>query len=186
MIAIAKIGKPCKYGHNSGRNSCRQCIACIKIKLRDPEYRKRRAIAQRLYAERDRGNVRRILSKYRMKNPLKTNCSRLLASAKKRAAYLSMDYDLDLAWVVNKVSAGVCEVSGIPFEMSASRIMAQPFSPSLDRIDREKGYTKDNCRIILWGLNVSFNWWGEETFRKIMDMWIENGFLEKNSDSIPG
>ncbi|KKM65656.1 hypothetical protein LCGC14_1489090 [marine sediment metagenome] len=36
-----------------------------------------------------------------------------------------------------------------------------------------KGYTEDNCRVILWALNAAFGSWGEAVFRDISLAWLE-------------
>lgn len=60
--------------------------------------------------------------------------------------------DIDEAWVNERLAKGVCEVSGIPFVYEKPR---HPLSPSIDRIDRAQGgHMKDNCQMILWGLNA--------------------------------
>lgn len=44
-----------------------------------------------------------------------------------------------------------CQVTGAPFDLETPR---GPFSPSLDRIDNSKGYTADNCRVVVLCLNL--------------------------------
>ena len=42
----------------------------------------------------------------------------------------------------------VCPILGIPLNMNSGRSGAYKNSPSLDRIDNSKGYTKDNIQVI--------------------------------------
>ncbi len=50
----------------------------------------------------------------------------------------------------------ICPVFGkkLDFEHAGGIIGRNPYSPSLDRIDNSKGYTKDNVRIISWRANA--------------------------------
>lgn len=71
-------------------------------------------------------------------------------SARVRCRHSGMEFNLDREWAENKYT-GICELSGIKFDVSGSH---NPYAPSLDRIDNSKGYLKDNCRFILHGLNM--------------------------------
>jgi len=73
----------------------------------------------------------------------------LLCAARKRAKMRGLEIDLDRAWVEAKLQAMKCEASGINLTLKKDRSVSHtPFRPSIDRIDNNKGYTKDNCRIV--------------------------------------
>ncbi len=59
-------------------------------------------------------------------------------------------FDLTRQWLKKRLDRGVCELTGLSFDMAGRRT---PHSPSIDKIDPSKGYTKKNCRVILWSLN---------------------------------
>jgi hypothetical protein len=48
-----------------------------------------------------------------------------------------------------------CEATGIPFDNSyeGTFINMNPYAPSIDRIDSNKEYTIDNCRLVLTAFN---------------------------------
>lgn len=78
----------------------------------------------------------------------------LLLSAKYRATKLGLKFDLDEKWMEARWT-GSCELTKLPFSGPEKRTgyKNRNFSPSIDKIDSSLGYTKDNCRIILWAVN---------------------------------
>lgn len=92
----------------------------------------------------------------------------MLSSAKSRAKKKFLDFNLTKLWVIQKLEAGCCELSGIPFDFTRSeKSNFNPLSPSIDRIDNSKGYTFDNCRVILTALNVALSEYGLDLYIKI-------------------
>ena len=79
---------------------------------------------------------------------------------KHRAKRRGWDFDLPKEWFAGKIRAGFCELSGLPFVLERN----SPYLPSIDRIDSDKHYTPDNCRIILLILNLAKRDWAEEEF----------------------
>lgn len=63
--------------------------------------------------------------------------------------------ELSVEWILNKLQDGKCEVTGLPFTYSLNA--RNPWSPSLDRMDPNIGYTLDNTRVVLWIYNASKN-----------------------------
>jgi len=93
-----------------------------------------------------------------------TRAGRLVAGAKARAAKKGKPFDLTVEWAQEKMDAGVCEVTGIAFDMTTRRGWN---TPSLDQISAGGGYTKANTRMVLFGLNAAFGNWGEQ---RMIDM----------------
>lgn len=60
-----------------------------------------------------------------------------------------------------------CAVTRIPFNVVMPPRGMNPYTPSIDRIDASRGYTLDNIRIVIFGLNVMMLDWGEDTFHRI-------------------
>jgi hypothetical protein len=92
----------------------------------------------------------------------------------KAKAYLSnikgrdTNTDLDLEWIQSKIDKGVCEVTGIPFQFPIHGEHKRgfnhlPWNLSIDRIDPNKGYTKDNCRAVVWAYNRAKGIWTDDT-----------------------
>jgi len=71
--------------------------------------------------------------------------------------------DLTVDWILEKLKTGVCEATGQTFDMRAERELDWlPFSPSVDRINSDLGYTQDNCRIVFLSVNMAKNKWSED------------------------
>ena len=63
-------------------------------------------------------------------------------------------------------AGGVCEVSGLPFELGVSR---SPFAPSMDRKDCSIGYELGNVQIVCHIVNVAMNTWGIEPLLRMSE-----------------
>lgn len=74
----------------------------------------------------------------------------LLRFAKMRAGRRALPFALDAAWARSQWT-GFCSLSGVAFQIGG----APGLSPSLDRIDKARGWTPDNCRFILAALGAA-------------------------------
>lgn len=79
----------------------------------------------------------------------------LFMSARRRN---SESFTLTFDHVLRGIEAGFCPVTGLafdlrPFESRRSGKRCNPFAPSLDRIDSNKGYSDENTRIVIWQFN---------------------------------
>lgn len=106
-------------------------------------------------------------------NP-KTKASRLIQSAKQRGKVT-----ITADWVCQKIKNGVCELTGLPFDLGYSEHNQNPLSPSLDRIDaNKKEYSAENTRVVLTAVNISLNQYGEKTMLPILKAMVLA--IEKN------
>jgi len=99
-----------------------------------------------------------------------TRAQVLVSNIKSRAKKKGLAYNLDWHWYMDKYEKGVCEASGIPFEepeYNGQKGNTSPWAPSVDRIDPNKGYTKDNCRLVCFIFNVTKNRFSDEDFEKL-------------------
>ncbi len=91
-------------------------------------------------------------------------------SAKKSAENKKLDFNVTVDWIEEKLRLGVCEFSGLKFKYNGTAKFRNPYSPSIDRKNPKKGYTKRNCQIVLWGVNMAK---GQMSLREY------EGFLKK-------
>lgn len=71
-------------------------------------------------------------------------------NAKTRAKKLGLAWDLSFEDVVVPET---CPLLGIPIRFSTRKEDSIDHSPSIDRLDNTKGYTKDNVWVISWRAN---------------------------------
>jgi len=97
-------------------------------------------------------------SEWDKNNALKIRCQRLYGNAQKRAkanGWPSPDFTSE--WIEEKVLAGFCEATGIPFDLQTRRSdihACNPWVPSLDRIDSSGPYLKENVQVVVYMYNV--------------------------------
>jgi hypothetical protein len=86
---------------------------------------------------------------------LTARSKKLIQGVKSRCKKNNFDFDLDSEWLEVILKVGVCQVTGLPFEfeVDATNNGYRSFTPSLDRTDPTKGYTKDNVKVVVWIYN---------------------------------
>lgn len=85
----------------------------------------------------------------------KTRARDLVTAAKHR---MPDGFSLTIERVIECLENGSCAVTGIrfdlqPYESKRSGKRCNPFAPSIDRIDSNKGYTNENTRVVIWQFN---------------------------------
>jgi len=100
---------------------------------------------------------------------------RLVARAAARAARSGLDFTLTWRDVAPSLERGACSLTGLPFSDRPAdcEARANPYAPSIDRIDSTQGYTPDNCRVVVWAVNCAIGAWGEEVFSTIARSYLE-------------
>lgn len=102
----------------------------------------------------------------------KSIAKELYGGALQRSKKRRLEFGLTREWVIERLGRGVCEVSGLPFDRGAG--MHNPMSASIDRIDITKGYTPDNCRVVIWAVNNLKGVGTDETMWRVVDAMVAN------------
>lgn len=76
--------------------------------------------------------------------------------------------DLLYLW---KDCGGRCSVTGLPFsfEKIGSGKAKKVYAPSLDRIQPGGCYSRENCRLVMVGVNFGINSWGLDTYLRLAE-----------------
>lgn len=148
------------------------CKMCSKAS-RDAYYEKNKdsiKVKHLAWRQQNKELIRAKRIEKRKEDPRKT----MLYSAKHRAMQKGLDFDLKLE---DLVIPEVCPVLGTSFDFNSPS--QSRFSPSLDRIDSSKGYTKDNIQIISWLANSMKS---DATPEQLLNFanWIIEFFKDKN------
>jgi len=88
----------------------------------------------------------------------------LVNVAKNRARKKGIPFDLDRDDIQERIDNGLCELTGIPFDLETPRAWN---APSLDQIEPSAGYTNENTRVVLYAVNVMANTWGAQKIVEI-------------------
>ncbi len=86
----------------------------------------------------------------RYRNTVRGRASHSRRNVVQRCKRRDIQFSLNKEWFIERMGAG-CELAGIPFVLDNGLNM---YSPSVDRIDPQQGYTPENCRMILMALNA--------------------------------
>lgn len=89
---------------------------------------------------------------------------KMVNSARRRAKVKNLEFNIDKTDII---IPSVCPILGIPIERGKGT--QQDSSPSIDRINSNKGYIKGNIQIISYRANTLKNNGTIEEFQKIID-----------------
>ena len=149
-LKVYFTGKSCKRGHTSGQYiSSRTCVECQilqseKWRKNNPEECRRKDREFRI-KNRDylNANQKEKNDRQKKENPEEFWKKVTLRSAKSRAKKNDLDFNLTME---DLVVPQYCPALNIKLKFARGK--ATDESPSIDRIDNNKGYTKDNICII--------------------------------------
>lgn len=109
------------------------------------------------YYDKKKAKVRR--DKHYDNHPVKN----LLRQRKRYAISNGIPFELDEYWYNNNFDMGCC-VTGIPFDKHRSDT---PWVAHIDRKIPNKGYTKDNCRLVCACFNLAKKHWSDDDVLKM-------------------
>ena len=102
----------------------------------------------------------------------------LVSAARYRARKAGIPFNLEQSDISARIQAGVCELTGIPFDLTKPKAWN---CPSLDQIAPGAGYTKDNVRVVLYSANVMSHNWGPNLILKVAES-IKTQRRERSND----
>ena len=92
-----------------------------------------------------------------------------------KAKKLGWDYDINEKFLLNKFEKqkGKCAITGVEMTHFGGKGKVDT-NVSIDRIDSNIGYTKENIQLVCYIVNVIKNKWDKETLIKWCDLIIKN------------
>lgn len=99
----------------------------------------------------------------------KTRAQLIVNARRYQAKKKGIPFDLDWQWMQEKIDRGICEATGLPLTMDVGKRdgTADPFSPSIDRIDPDGPYSLENSRVVCYVFNLSRSAFGDDVFYKM-------------------
>ena len=159
----------------------RKIINILKKRLPKPEYkptkeqkegwRKRQQKRYRRNRNFYLKQAKKKWNKQKNNNPFKFKIKKLIYYTKVRSKQKKFDFDLDEQWIKDKINEG-CSRTHMKFDLTL--INRNPLAPSVDRIDITKGYTKDNCQVVIWAYNQAKGWFTDKDVKKMCKAYWEN------------
>lgn len=99
----------------------------------------------------------------------------LMSNARRRCIAKGIELAITQAWVEAHLTRGTCEITGLHFcfEPRDDKTTRRWDAPSLDRIDKDKPYTEDNTRVILWAVNCALSEYGTKIMLPILKAMVK-------------
>lgn len=173
-----------KYKKSGFQSSCIECQTKNNVKYRAEhrEYFKKKG-KEKYCKEDNPARYQKTKTNFLKRrgewyNSIKGRLYDLLQSAKGRAKKRNLPIDIDLEYLLElyEKQNKKCALTGIDFVLERTienNKHFTPYGPSIDKIDHNKGYTKDNIRLVCVMVNLSLNTFGDECFDKMCEAYIK-------------
>lgn len=129
-----------------------------------------RARAQARYRKRHPERILAQRKKAKAQSRGKNRAGYMLELARKNARAKGVTCSLSREWFQRRIDNGLCEATGLPFDMVGK---ATPLCPSIDRVDPRGDYSPQNCRLVIWWLNRALSDMGQsfaiDVFRRFIE-----------------
>jgi hypothetical protein len=104
----------------------------------------------------------------------------IFSSARARAKNKNLEFDLtpDFIFKMFDYQNGLCALTGLKLDtgFKIKGVNFNPYAPSIDKIDANNGYSKDNVRIVSVIANLSLNGFGDSIFDKMCRSYVNNKY----------
>ena len=103
----------------------------------------------------------------------------MIANCKGSSKRRNIHFDLKAEDIAPAVESGHCQLTGLPFDFNPPKGKGfNPYAPSVDRIDNNKGYVAGNVRVVLWAVNSALSESSDEEMLPILKAMVKA--IEKN------
>lgn len=111
---------------------------------------------QKRYRAANTENYKKCSDRYRASNYGRSKA--LHNAAKARAKRIKVDFSLSFNRIFNAVEKGVCERTGLRFDMHPhNKMQNNPLGPSVDRRDSFGPYSDENVQVVCVAYNIGKN-----------------------------
>lgn len=150
-----RICEICKVAFVSKMETTRFCSARCNRKMRWQTKKVQQTEYHKTWVAKNRRRMIAHQIRYNHDEMRRYPWRSMVRSTRKRAAKEGIPHALDFAWA-EKRWTGRCEITGIPFALPEERYgrKNRNLFPSIDKIDPSRGYMPDNCRFVLFAVNV--------------------------------
>lgn len=96
------------------------------------------------------------------------------AKSRKKHKLKGREFTIDRAWACKKLKSGHCEATGVRFDFSFNGGHWNKNAPSIDRIDSNLGYTKENCQMVTLQFNIAKGQWSNIEMLEMCRQFVNN------------
>ena len=133
---------------------CKKCLCEInREKWADPSHKERCSEKRKLYHQTNREALLvRSADYYKTK---RGRVKSMMKTARRRSNKFGEKPHITEEFLLELLEPGVCSVTGIAFCYEpVKNYKCNPYAPSIDRIDSNVGYIKQNVRMVIWQYNL--------------------------------